>query len=78
SYDAYRSGRLDTRPGTTAAATARRTFRVTSDNGYLSVTRDEDGGLLGVDVDAEWLSGARSEYLEAAIMQSATGDQDGK
>jgi hypothetical protein len=76
SYDAYRSGRLDSRPGATATAPQRR-LRVISDNGYLTVTRDEDGTLLGVDVDAEWLSGARAEYLEAAIMQAATG-RDGE
>ena len=74
SYDAYRSGRLDTAP----TAPSRRAVRVTSDNGYLTITRDQDGALLGVDADAEWLSAARAEYLEAAIMQAATGDRDGE
>jgi hypothetical protein len=78
SYDAYRSGRLDTRPGTATTAPPRRAVRVTSDNGYLTITRDQDGALLGVDADAEWLSGARTEYLEAAILQAATGDRDGE
>lgn len=74
SYDAYRSGRLATAP----PAPTRRTITVTSDNGYLTVTREADGTLLTVDADVEWLSGAREEHLEAAIMQAATGGQDGE
>ena len=74
SYDAYRSGRLDAAP----TATPRRAVRVTSDNGYLTITRAQDGALLGGDADAEWLSAARPEYLEAAIMQAATGGRDGE
>jgi hypothetical protein len=74
SYAAYRSGRLpDAGP-----APRRRTTTAASDNGYLTVTRDDDGALLGLDVDAQWLSGARAEYLEAAIMQAATGGRDGE
>jgi hypothetical protein len=74
SYAAYRSGRLpDAGP-----APRRRTTTATSDNGYLTVTRDDDGALLGLDVDAQWLAGARAEYLEAAIMQAATGGRDGE
>ena len=74
SYDAYRSGLLADR----APATPRRTVTVTSDNGYLTVTREAGGSLLTVDVDAEWLSGARADYLEAAIVQAAAGDRDGE
>ena len=73
SYDAYRSGVLADR----APATHRRTVTATSDNGYLTVTREAAGSLLTVDVDAEWLSGARPDYLEAALVQAVTG-RDGE
>lgn len=43
---------------------------VTSDNGYLTVRRGADGRMLGVDVDAEWLSGARTEHLQQAVLQA--------
>jgi hypothetical protein len=74
SYAAFRSGRL----GAATPVPSRRTLRASADNGYLTVTREEDGALVNVDVDAEWLSGARTDYLEAAIMQAATGDRDGE
>lgn len=43
---------------------------VTSDNGYLTVQRGADGRLLNIDVDAEWLSGARTHHLQDAILQA--------
>ena len=74
SYAAHRSGRL----ADAAPVTPHRTVTARSDNGYLSLTREAGGTLLTVDVDAEWLSGARADYLEAAIMQAAAGDQGGE
>jgi hypothetical protein len=42
----------------------------TSDNGYLTVHRRSDGRLLRVEVDAEWLGGARQHHLEQAVLQA--------
>ena len=42
----------------------------TSDNGYLTVQRAADGRLLHVDVDAEWLGGARPQHLQQAVLQA--------
>jgi hypothetical protein len=42
----------------------------TSENGYLTVQRGADGRLMGVQVDAEWLSGARPQHLQQAVMQA--------
>lgn len=42
----------------------------TSENGYLTVQRGADGRLLGVDVDAEWLGGARAHHLQEAVLQA--------
>lgn len=44
---------------------------VTSDNGYLTMQRGRDGRLIGVSVDAEWLSAARPEQLERALRQAS-------
>ncbi len=73
SYAAYRADRL----GGSAPVTPRVTVTGVSRNGYLRITRDADGGLLTVDADAAWLSGARTEFLEDAIIQATTADQDG-
>lgn len=43
---------------------------VTSENGYLTVHRRADGRLLRVEVDAEWLSGARPHHLQQAVLQA--------
>jgi len=43
---------------------------VTSDNGYLTVQRGADGRLLRIQVDAEWLGGARTEHLQQAVLQA--------
>jgi hypothetical protein len=74
SYDAYRSGRLHGRSATRAELPAART----SDNGYLTVQRGPAGDLLTVQVDPEWLLGARREHLEAAIEQATTITTDGE
>lgn len=43
---------------------------VTSTNGYLTVQRAADGLLLSVEVDAAWLSAARPQHLERAIVEA--------
>ena len=68
SYAAYTSGRLH---GPSATASDRPAAR-TSNNAYLTVQRGPAGDLLTVEVDPEWLLGARAEHLEAAIEQATT------
>lgn len=41
-----------------------------SDNGFLTVQRSARGDLAEIQVDADWLGGARSEHLELAILQA--------
>jgi len=48
----------------------RRPDPVTSDNGYLTVQRAADGGLVALDVDAVWLSGVREEHLRQALLEA--------
>ncbi|GAA4375374.1 hypothetical protein [Nocardioides caricicola] len=43
---------------------------LTSENGYLTIQRGADGRLLRVDVDPEWLSGARPQLLQQAVLQA--------
>jgi hypothetical protein len=48
----------------------RRPEPVISDNGYLTIQRAADGGLVGLDVDAAWLSGAREAHLRQALLEA--------
>jgi len=43
---------------------------LSSDNGYLTIQRGADGRLKSVHVDAEWLSGARPQHLQQAVLQA--------
>lgn len=42
-----------------------------SENGYLTIQRAKDATVVSVVADPEWLSGARPENLERAILQAA-------
>ncbi len=43
---------------------------LTSENGYLTIQRGADGRLMRVEADAEWLSGARPQHLQQAVLQA--------
>lgn len=43
---------------------------VSASNGFLTVQRGLDGRLVHVDVDAAWLSAARQDQLERAVLEA--------
>jgi len=74
SYEAYTSGRLHAH----SASRTKRPAPRTSANGYLTIQRGHAGEMLTVEVDPEWLLGARSEHLETAIEQAMFITTDGE
>ncbi|WP_426247071.1 hypothetical protein [Nocardioides sp. LHG3406-4] len=70
SYQAYveRGGRHRARVVQSAAAA--RPDATTSDNGYVSIVRDEHGMVSAVHADGEWLSAAQPHHLERALQQA--------
>jgi hypothetical protein len=53
-----------------SARRAQRPAAVSSANGFLTVQRGLDGRLVRVDVDAAWLSAARPEQVERAVIEA--------
>ncbi len=47
-----------------------------SDNGYVIIQRSADGAIASVTADAEWLSAATAQHLEAALEQAARFGQE--
>lgn len=47
-----------------------------SDHGYLTITRDQRGDVVDVDVDQEWLQAVRDDRLAAAIEQAFDATQE--
>ena len=70
SYRAYlaRGGSRRARPD--LAEVAALPDATTSDNGYVTIMRDEHGMISAVHADGEWLSAAQPHNLERALLQA--------